>query len=48
MEVPVGTGYRVQGNTLLYFSLDQTGPPPWRLNVKIAETSPASIVLPPR
>lgn len=48
MEVPVGTGNRVQGNTLLYFGLDQTGPPPWRLDVKVAETGPASIVLPPR
>jgi hypothetical protein len=48
MEVPVGSGNRVQGNTLLYFGLDQIGPPPWRLNVKIAETNPATIVLPPR
>ena len=48
MEVPMGSGNRVQGNTLLYFGLDQTGPPPWRLNVKIVETNPATIVLPPR
>jgi hypothetical protein len=48
MEVPVGSGNRVQGNTLLYFVLDQIGPPPWRLNVKVAETNPATIVLPPR
>ena len=48
MEVPVGTGNRVQGNTVLYFGLDQTGPPPWRLNVKVAQTNPATIVLPPR
>lgn len=48
MEIPMGSGNRVQGNTLVYFGLDQIGPPPWRLNVKIAETSPATIVLPPR
>jgi hypothetical protein len=38
----------VGGNTVLYFLLNQTGPPPWRLNVKGAETSPVTIVLPPR
>jgi hypothetical protein len=48
MDVPVGTTNRVQGNTVVYFGLDQTGPPPWRLNVKAAETPPATIVLPPR
>jgi len=48
MEVPVGTSNRVQGNTLIYFDLNQTGPPPWRLTVKVAEASPATIVLPPR
>ena len=47
-EVPVGTGNRVQGHTVLYFGLDQTGPPPWRLNVKAADTNPVTIVLPPR
>ena len=44
----VGTGNRVQGHTVLYFGLDQTGPPPWRLNVKAADTNPVTIVLPPR
>ena len=48
MEVPVGTGNRVQGHAVLYFGLDQTGPPPWRLNVKAADTNPVTIVLPPR
>jgi len=48
MEVPVGTGNRVQGHTVLYFGLDQTGPPPWRLTVKAADTTPVTIVLPPR
>ena len=48
MDVPVGTGNRVQGHTVLYFDLAQTGPPPWRLNVKAAEMNPVTIVLPPR
>jgi len=49
MSVPVGSGEtHVAGNTVLYFALDQVGPAPWRLNVKVAETSPAEIVLPPR
>ena len=49
MSVPVGSGdTHVAGNTVLYFALDQVGPPPWRLNVKVAETSPAEIVLLPR
>jgi len=48
MEVPVGTSNRVQGHTVIYFDLNQTGSPPWRLNVKVAETAPATIVLPPR
>ena len=48
MEVPVASANRVQGHTMLYFSLDQVGPPPWRLDVKIAEINPATILLPPR
>jgi hypothetical protein len=48
VDVPVGTGNRVQGHTVLYFALDQTGPPPWRLDLKVADTAPATIVLPPR
>jgi hypothetical protein len=48
MEMPVGGSNRVQGTTVIYFGLDQAGAPPWRLNVKIAETSPAVIVLPPK
>jgi hypothetical protein len=48
MEVPMGGATRVQGNTVLYFGLDQVGSPPWRLDVKIAETNAATIVLPPR
>lgn len=48
VDVPVGGGSRIQGTTVLYFALDQVGPAPWRLNVKIASTNPAVIVLPPR
>jgi hypothetical protein len=49
VSVPVGSGdTRVAGNTVLYFALDQVGPAPWRLNIKVAETSPAEIVLLPR
>ena len=46
--VPLGGDTRVQGNTLLYFALDQVGAAPWRLFVKTADTTPATIVLPPR
>ena len=48
VDVPVGGSNRVQGNTVLYFALDQVGPAPWRLSIKVAETSPAVVVLPPR
>ncbi len=48
MEVPVGAGNRVQGHTVLYFGLDQVGSPPWRLDIKAADTNPVTIVLPPR
>ena len=48
VSIPMGGETRVQGNTVLYFALDQIGQPPWRLSVKVSETSPAVIVLPPR
>ena len=49
MSIPVGSGdARVAGNAVLYFALDQVGPAPWRLNIKVAETSPAEILLLPR
>src|SRR5262247_850522 len=48
VNIPIGGDTRVAGYTVLYFALDQIGPAPWRLNVKVAETSPAEIVLPPR
>ena len=48
VNIPIGAETRVAGYTVLYFALDQVGPAPWRLNIKVAETSPAEIVLPPR
>jgi len=48
VSIPIGSGTRVQGNTVLYFALDQIGPAPWRLSVKVAQTPPAVIVLPAR
>ena len=48
LSVPVGGGNRVSGNTVLYFPLKDIGPPPWRLFVKVSETNPAVITLPPR
>jgi hypothetical protein len=35
----------VAGNTLAYFPLDQAGPVPWRLRVKVAEIEPVVIVV---
>ena len=44
--VPIGGGSpRVAGNTLAYFPLDQAGPVPWRLRVKVAEIEPIVIVV---
>ena len=48
VNIPIGGDTRVAGYTVLYFALDQVGPAPWRLNIKVADTSPAEIVLPPR
>lgn len=43
---PVGGGPgRVQGNTFAFFPLDQIGPAPWRLLVKLEGTGPAVIVV---
>ena len=51
--VPVGEGpTRIEGNTFATFPLEQVGPPPWRLHVKIAGLSPTEILVggptPPR
>src|SRR5262245_55565382 len=48
VNIAIGGDTRDAGHTVLYFPLDQIGPAPWRLNVKVAEASPAEIVLPPR
>lgn len=49
VTIPMGGGdTRVAGNTVLYFALEPIGPPPWRLNIKLAQASPVEIVLPPR
>lgn len=48
VSIPIGGDTKVAGNTVLYFVLDQVGPPPWRLSIRVAESSPAEIVLPPR
>ena len=47
--VPVGGGgpSGVQGTTLAYYPLDQVGPAPWRVRVKLAGTEPVLIVLGP-
>jgi len=51
--VPVGEGpSRIEGSTFATFPLDQVGPPPWRLHVKLAGLAPTTILVggpaPPR
>lgn len=48
VTIPMGGDTRVAGYTILYFALDQVGPAPWHLIVKVAEASATQIVLPPR
>lgn len=44
--VPVGSGpTRIEGNTFASFPLDQIGPPPWRLHVKLAGVAPTTILV---
>jgi hypothetical protein len=44
--VPVGEGPTViEGSTFAVFPLDQVGPPPWRLHVKLAGIEPTTILL---
>jgi hypothetical protein len=47
MSFPVGGGGSsyAQGNTFAFFPLDQIGPAPWRLLVKLEGTGPAVIVV---
>lgn len=41
---PVGSG-RVDTNMFAYFPVDDAGPPPWRVRVKLAGTEPAIILV---
>jgi hypothetical protein len=44
--VPVGEGpTRIEGTTFATFPLDQVGPPPWQLHVKLAGVEPTTILL---
>ena len=44
--IPVGEGSsRIEGNTWVTFALDQAGPPPWRLHLKLAGVAPTVIVV---
>ena len=44
--IPVGGGAsRIEGPTLASFPLDQVGPPPWRVHIKLAGVSPTTILV---
>jgi hypothetical protein len=44
--VPVGEGpSRIEGHTFATFPLDQVGPPPWGLHVKLAGVAPPTILV---
>lgn len=44
--IPVGSGpSRLEGPTFASFPLDQVGPPPWRLHVKVAGVAPTTILV---
>jgi hypothetical protein len=44
--VPVGEGpTHMAGNTVATFPLDQVGPPPWRLHLKLAGLAPTTILV---
>jgi len=44
--VPVGDGpSRIEGHTFATFPLDQAGPPPWRLHLKLAGIAPTTILI---
>ena len=53
VSAPVGSGpTRIEGHTFAVFPLDQVGPPPWRLHLKVDGAPPTSILVggppPPR
>ena len=44
--VPVGEGpRRIEGHTFATFPLDQVGPPPWRLHLKLDGVAPTTILI---
>lgn len=44
--IPVGAGSpRIEGPTFASFPLEQVGPPPWRVYVKLAGVEPATILV---
>jgi hypothetical protein len=44
--VPIGEGpTRIEGSSFATFPLDQVGPPPWNLHVKLAGVAPTVIVV---
>ena len=44
--IPVGGGTsRIEGPTFAAFPLDQVGPPPWRVHVKLAGVAPTTILV---
>jgi hypothetical protein len=44
--IPVGGGAsRIEGSTFASFSLDQVGPPPWRVHIKLAGVAPTTILV---
>jgi hypothetical protein len=44
--VPVGEGpSRIEGSTFATFPLDQVGPPPWHLHLKLAGLAPTTILV---
>ncbi len=44
--IPVGAGAaRIEGPTFASFPLDQVGPPPWRVHMKLAGVEPTTILV---
>jgi len=44
--VPIGSGpSRIEGHTFALFPLDQAGPPPWRLHLKVDGAAPTTILV---
>ena len=40
-----GGASRIEGPTFASFPLDQVGPPPWRVHVKLAGVAPTTILV---